>query len=248
MTKIEFNRQAPWEEFSFKSPALRTITGNQPNSDSNIKILDSNFDIKEWKALHEEVKNINQAPGHSFQVDCLKNILAQNREKGIEVLNEIYPVYEKVFADPTQRTSKEEILQVLSDPNEARDIMIFRDGEKFVGAVHFTAFETVFSRVAALEYIYIDPELRRKGAGNEVLNIFEDVLKKRNFDCIQAEVNDPNVMTERELQIESSCGMDTKRKLGFWDKHGYQTIDGPYSQPPLGVQKSSCDYLLFAVF
>ena len=51
----------------------------------------------------------------------------------------------------------------------------------------------------------------------------------------------------KKQKIEENEMRKYLEKLGFWDKHGYQTIDGPYSQPPLGVQKSSCDYLLFAV-
>lgn len=199
-----------------------------------------------WKTLHKEIEKANTA-SREFQIVSLKNLFSGNPLAADLLLNQLYDVYKNVFPDPTQRTEKSEIRSVLKDLSEARDILVYVKEGKLLGAVHFTAFNTDFGRTAVAEYVYVNPGERCKGFGQEMFRNFAEILSKRNFSCILAEINDPNLMTRGEIYMDRREGMDPVRRLDYWDKLGFKAISACYSQPPLGGQHQSCDYLMLAV-
>ena len=91
------------------------------------------------------------------------------------------------------------------------DFFVLQDGGLFVGIISIWQFECF----DYIEHFAISEELRGKGLGSEVINI------------VKQKYNKPFV-----LEVELPTNLETVKRIRFYERLGFKTLEGLYMQPP----------------
>lgn len=123
----------------------------------------------------------------------------------------VYPILAQSFPE-TEVRAKEDQLALIE--NECYHLYAIKDEEEKTGGV-IAAWEL------SDDFLYIEhfatlPEKRNHGFGGEMLDLF-------------VEWNGKNVVLEVELPEDAL----TRRRIGFYERHGFVWNDYPYMQPPM---------------
>lgn len=228
--------------------SFRNLLRSSPPPPSKDMLVDHTVGAKEWKALHNEFKHQQETiPAFGLAVTSLKETYTKSPSDADKLIDRIYDAYIEAFPDESQRTAKQEMRDVVSDFTDARDVLVFKDGENIIGAIHFTAFGISYGKHAVAEYVYTDQKVARPGSGKKMVTLWEDSLRNCGFLLGAGEVNDPQLMTPAEIKLDTEGSMDPSRRVKYWDRSGYSAIEFPYGQPPLGGQSKPCNYMTLVV-
>ena len=123
----------------------------------------------------------------------------------------VYPILAQSFPE-TEVRAKEDQLALIE--NECYHLYAIKDEEEKTGGV-IAAWEL------SDDFLYIEhfatlPEKRNNGFGGKMLDLF-------------VEWNGKNVVLEVELPEDAL----TRRRIGFYERHGFVWNDYPYMQPPM---------------
>lgn len=170
----------------------------------------------------------------------IRDLLAKNPTKALELFDKGFKIYCDCFPDPSERESKEVLLDYLRDPelNWRMYIALDKDGT-VIGGRNMNIMETTINGATVPfawgEHLYVDtdPQYRRKGVGSSIVKTTNDTLKKFDVGLVFSEQNDPFLMTKEEVALDKKSGISPEDRLEFWGKQGYRALDVPYAQPTL---------------
>jgi hypothetical protein len=199
--------------------------------------------MKEWEAIHEALPGVAKDAKLDVSVNSLKELTARDPAAAKKLMDSLYPVYEKSFPDATQRTLRKEMEQVMGHYGSPRDILILRDGDKILGALHVTAYNTHYGKIAAIEYVYTNRDAESRNYGGKIISLAEKLFKKKGFAAFFGEINDPNVMTDEQIKKDKEHGINPYLRLKIMQRYGFYAIDALYIQPALIGQTETCDYM-----
>lgn len=126
-----------------------------------------------------------------------------------ENFQEVYPVLKEAFSVKERRT-KEHQKALLTLPQYC--LYAVREQEQLQGIVALWEIEDFIY----IEHFAISPEFRNGGFGGKVL---ESIIEWKNKPVI--------------LEVEEPKNDMQKRRIGFYERHGFFCSDYPYMQPPL---------------
>ncbi|MEG1622261.1 MAG: GNAT family N-acetyltransferase [Alistipes sp.] len=124
------------------------------------------------------------------------------------LLDRILPLYESSF--PQQERRPIEQLKLLLDTEERMVCNAVICEEKFCGLFIYWQFEQFYY----LEYLAIYPELRNQKIGQQVL------------DYVARELTGLRLM-----EVEPPVDEITKRRIGYYQRNGYEVLNQDYIQP-----------------
>lgn len=128
-----------------------------------------------------------------------------------EAFERVFPILQEAFPVTELRT-KQKQKELLSDPYY-RLYAIQNEKDEDVGVL---AFWELAKDWIYMEHFAILPEKRNGGFGGMVLDLF---LQKAN----------KNIVLEVELPVDAL----TKRRIAFYERHGFYLNAYPYLQPPM---------------
>lgn len=128
-----------------------------------------------------------------------------------EMFEKVYPILTKSFPETELRT-KEDQFALLQ--NERYQLYAVVDGEKELSGV--IAVWKLPDDLLYVDHFAILPDKRNHGFGGNVLDLFLNQQKK-------------SVVLEVELPEDEL----TRRRIGFYERHGFVWNDYPYMQPPM---------------
>lgn len=187
------------------------------------------------------------------------------------MLNETFSLYNKIFTLKNEKESLTGFKKVLQDFNNKRyferygpwkELWIsIKDpsNNKVIGAINFSLYfmpEPIIekhhiSATSHILYIFIDPEYRKKGLGEELLNLMEKYCKremKGNKIVYFYDQNNPRLMSKKEYKHDTyNSGIDQNERIKWWRDRGFRFIDMEFILPPLGKNKKDCKILSLGI-
>jgi len=126
-----------------------------------------------------------------------------------ENFHEVYPILKEAFPSKERRTEEHQ-KALLSLPQYC--LYAVKEKEILQGVISLWEIEDFIY----IEHFAISPEYRNGGFGGKVL---AHLIKWKNKPVI--------------LEVEEPEGEIEKRRIGFYERHGFFYNDYPYMQPPL---------------
>lgn len=179
-------------------------------------------------------------PVHIDTIVDIRDLLAKNPTKAMELFDKGFKIYCDCFPDPSERESKEALLGYLQDPevNWRMYIALNKEGT-VIGGRNMNIMETTIDGQSVPfawgEHLYVntDPEYRRVGIGSSIVQQTNANLQNLGVGLVFSEQNDPYLMTKEEVALDLESGISPDQRLEFWGKQGYRALDVPYAQPTL---------------
>lgn len=151
-------------------------------------------------------------------------MISLKKLKDREEISPLLPHYEKTFpAD--ERRENEQFLALTENPDV--DIFALLEGETTIGYAVIWNLGTFFY----LEHFEVFEEFRNRKFGAAILNLLTHEFSKM---VLESEPSDLDEIAAR--------------RIGFYERNGFQVIDKNYIQPSYGDGKSSMELYLLANF
>jgi len=98
-------------------------------------------------------------------------------------------------------------------------------------------------------YIFVDKKYREHGLGSRLLLDAEKTARKimKGKTMFFIDENNPRKMSIKERKESYRCGTSEKKRILWWENHGFKELDFNYIQLPLGLKEKACKYLMLAV-
>ena len=189
-------------------------------------------------------------------------VRADDRDHG-DILDNFYQGYERAFILPNERESLRGLRRCLSLNGHSfafsawpsREVVLVAndpvDGERIAGA-NFLA-TLIDGRIAiALNYVYVEPEMRGRGLLRSVLDAVHSAARfylaaPKAAASMFIEQNDPMKMTAAQYSVDNlHSGVDQIDRLAIWARLGAQLVDLDYVQPPLSCEQDADGALVYA--
>jgi ribosomal protein S18 acetylase RimI-like enzyme len=123
-------------------------------------------------------------------------------------INQMLSLYCESFPFYERRTP-EQLLEMLSDIEEM-ELDLLKDGETFVGLMVIWN----FGQFTYLEHFAIDTTLRGKSYGSQAIGQLMNRSERLLF------------------EVEPATGQQSEKRIAFYLRNGFQTLDFIYHQPP----------------
>jgi GNAT superfamily N-acetyltransferase len=171
----------------------------------------------------------------------LRDLLNRDLPRAMTLLDQGFAIYCACFPDPSERESKETLLEYLQDPdlNWRMFLALDTDGVVIAGR-SMNIMEAIINgepvQFAWGEHLYVstDPAYRGQKIGSSLVRETNSVMRGFNVGLVFSEQNDPHLMTQEEIEVDMRSGISPEERLQFWAKQGYRAFNAPYAQPPLG--------------
>lgn len=180
----------------------------------------------------------------------IRELLKRDYARSIALIDQGFEIYCDCFQDPSERSSKETLIEFSKNPAHNWRMYLALDAEgNVIGGRHLAIMTTTINGApvpfAWGEHLYVhtDPQYRRHGLGSQIVEETNNLLPLVGVGLVFSEQNDPHLMTEGEMAEDTKSGITPLDRLTFWQKLGYRTINAPYAQPSLEDDRNPVWYL-----
>lgn len=185
-----------------------------------------------------------------IQAVSIRQMLKSDYAQALRLFDRCYDLYAKAFPDANEIESPEDLLRFLKRESRQWDIIAVVEGDRVLGARHMTLLHSDHPEIGAFavgEHVYVDQSERKRGIAKSLIAHTEDLMRSWGVKLALSEQNDPNVMSPELLELEAQSGITTRQRVSFWKNRGYEGVDAPYLQPPLGEGKRAVHHLRVAI-
>ncbi len=234
--------------FSVKEPVARATHQPRAWRTFESELLRSLQSEPATRQLERTIGVRGEGPAITFNSTSLRALIADNREKGLALLELYYPLYSASFPDPDERLPFETLLGLIQDPRFSINVDVLTSERGIIGGYQ-THVADIDGEVYSLgDYLCVDN--RMKGLGIAHMVYRTTIAERRETLGAIAhfgEVNDPRLMDAAQQAIDRKSGTDPEARLRFWSKQGRRMLDVPWIQPATAPGLAPVEYMMLTV-